>query len=62
MLNNTFSQLGVEDRWKWLLDLDKDYIVRGVYHMLPKMESAVRGVTNDLIWNKLVSLKVSLLA
>lgn len=59
-LNNFIIQVGVDDRCRWHLDPDKGYSSSCVYHMPTKMGSVVQAVANDIIWNKTVSLRVSL--
>jgi len=52
----------VDDSWRWSVAPDKGYTVSGVYHMLTAQKSIANIVTNDTIWNKSVSLKVSCFA
>jgi len=56
--NNLDLHVGVDDGCRWSVVLGKGYIAN-VYHMSTSQKLITHIVSNDTIWNKLVSLKVS---
>jgi len=52
----------VDDNWIWKLDPYKGYSVRDVYHLLATKISWDRSFLYDIVWIKVVPLKVSLFA
>jgi len=62
LLDNVFVQSIVSDRWQWDLDTHDGYTVRGVYQILTTPTSPTIVATDELVWHKLVPLKVSIVA
>jgi hypothetical protein len=60
VLENLFLQVDVVDKWMWLPDPTNGYSVRGAYHLLTHLVPVIIIVHKDIIWNKVVLLKVSL--
>ncbi|GAU47696.1 hypothetical protein TSUD_190240 [Trifolium subterraneum] len=56
--------LGVDvmDKWMWRPDPSIGYSVRSAYHLLTHLVPVPMATHNDVIWNKVVPLKVSLFA
>jgi hypothetical protein len=52
---------GVPDRWQWRPDPASGYSVCGAYQILTSEEAVTLGEADDLLWHRLVSLKVSIL-
>lgn len=57
--NNIDLHVGVDDSWRLSVASHKDYTASCVYHMLTAQKPIAHIVTNDTIWNKSVTLKVS---
>jgi len=62
LLCSVSLQSNVTDSWRWLLDPIGGYSVRGAYQLLTSQDNAHVETAADLIWNKQVPLKVSILA
>jgi hypothetical protein len=60
VLKNLFLQVDALDKWTWLPDPTNNYSVRGAYHLLTHLVPVIITVHKDIIWNKVVLLKVSL--
>jgi hypothetical protein len=60
LLTNFFLPALSSDRWQWQPDLDKDYTVRGAYHLLASQVLASMDDAENLIWHPQVPLKVSI--
>jgi hypothetical protein len=52
----------VDDIWKWKLDLDRGYSVHGVYQILATKMLRDISFLYDIVWIKVVPLKVTLFA
>lgn len=52
----------MEDRWFWLLEPTKGYRVSGVYHLLSSLEPGGCSEVTNIIWHKVIPLKVTLFA
>jgi hypothetical protein len=50
------------DRWRWLSNSNTCYSVSGAYHLLTHIVLLTVAAYNDVIWNKIALLKVSLYA
>jgi hypothetical protein len=62
LLFNVSLQVTMSDRWRWRLDNTGSYTVRSVYDMLTADGSNTVSEAAELIWNRHVPLKVSILA
>jgi len=49
VLSNIYLQIGVEDRWRWQLTLEKGYIVSGVYQMLTEAKPNTWSELHEII-------------
>ncbi|GAU39392.1 hypothetical protein TSUD_295470 [Trifolium subterraneum] len=54
--------VGVMDKWMWCPDPSIGYSVRSAYHLLTHLIPVTLAAHNDVIWNKVVPLKLSLFA
>ncbi|PNX87656.1 cysteine-rich receptor-like protein kinase, partial [Trifolium pratense] len=61
-LDSIFLQNATPDLWRWLLDPNAGYSVHGAYHLLTHIIPLAMAAHNDIIWNKIAPLKVSLFA
>jgi len=62
LLSNITLQVTMSDRWRWRLDTTGSYTVRSIYDMLTADGSNTVSEAAELIWNRHVPLKVSILA
>ena len=62
LLHSVVMQPTISDQWHWLPDIVGGYTVRSGYQLLTAQDTATVGTTDNLIWHKKVSLKVSILA
>ncbi|GAU43919.1 hypothetical protein TSUD_28600 [Trifolium subterraneum] len=62
VLENLFLQVVVMDKWMWRPDPSIGYSVRSAYHLLTHLVPVAMATHNDVIWNKVVPLNVSLFA
>jgi hypothetical protein len=62
LLYDIVLQTNISDSWVWRHDIDGGYSVRGAYALLTRVDVANEVVVFNLIWHKLVPLKVSMLA
>jgi len=53
-------QAGIEDMWLWHLYPSKKYNVSNTYNYLSSTENNITYDSSDIIWHKVVSLKVNL--
>lgn len=60
MLNNIVLHDTVSDKWIWKHDPNYGYLVKGVYQSLTRGKQHKREPFTKIIWNKAVTLKVSL--
>lgn len=61
-LDNIVLYYFVTDTWFWKLDLSYGYLVKGVYKLLPSDDQQAQAPIIDILWNKVMPLKVSLFA
>lgn len=59
LLSSVHLQVGSKDQWRWQLDRDNAYSVRGVYHFLTGLHAHQHNAVSDLIGHKYVPLNVS---
>ncbi|MCI41494.1 hypothetical protein A2U01_0062727, partial [Trifolium medium] len=52
----------VDAHWKWYSDLDKGYLVSGAYHLLTHLVPLAVAANNEISWNNIAPLNVSLFA
>jgi len=62
LLNTVVLQDGVEDRWHWNLHPTHNSTVSSAYQLLSTTNTNPHTVPFDLIWHKVVPLKVCLFA
>jgi len=62
LLHNVVLQPTISDQWQWIPDIVGGYTVRSEYQILTSQDSATMGTSDNLIWHKKVSLKVSIVA
>ncbi|MCI58985.1 cysteine-rich receptor-like protein kinase, partial [Trifolium medium] len=62
LLSDIVLQRNVADQWLWQSDPGGVYSVRGAYDLLTFREDQEADATIDLIWQKQVPLKVSMVA
>lgn len=60
LFSNIVLQDSVVDQWKWLSSPDKGYSVCDVYHHLTAIDHIECNTLQEVIWNKIVPLKVSI--
>ncbi|MCH81942.1 cytochrome P450 [Trifolium medium] len=60
LLANVVLQVQELDKWRWLLDPDGAYSVSSTYYWLTHQVPVDPSSHKDVVWNKLVPLKVSL--
>lgn len=62
LLHNISFQDDRKDKWDWLLDPSKGYLVRIVYKLLSQGVQNESLDMHNIIWNKAAPLKVFLFA
>ncbi|KAK2440989.1 hypothetical protein QL285_012338 [Trifolium repens] len=62
LLYDIVLQPNISDHWLLRHDTGSGYSVRGAYYLLTTTDALDTDAVSDLIWNKQVSLKVSVLA
>jgi hypothetical protein len=62
LLNDIVLHTNISDSWLWRHDTDGGYSVKGAYALLTRVDVVNEAATSDLIWHKLVPLKVSVMA
>jgi hypothetical protein len=61
-LANFVLQPNVVDQWVWRYDPGGGYSVRGAYEILTAQDAQETASTSDLIWDKQIPMKVSVMA
>lgn len=56
----TFFTYWCAYKWKWKLYSDKGYSISGVYHLLVMEMSKDRSILYDIVWIKVIPLKIYL--
>jgi hypothetical protein len=62
VLANFVLQPNVVDQWVWRYDPGGGYSVRGAYEILTAQDAQETASTSDLIWDKQIPMKVSMMA
>jgi len=60
LLVNIVLQDSISDTWVWKLDHVHGYSLKGVYNLLTSNEQEPQAPFTDIVWNKTVSLEVSI--
>ncbi|PNX94589.1 70 kDa peptidyl-prolyl isomerase [Trifolium pratense] len=62
VLKNLLLEVDAIDKWMWFSRPTNGYLVRDAYHLLTCLVSINMAAHKDVIWNKVVLLKVTLFA